>query len=630
MKRTTQTRILGVWIAVCLVCICAPAYAFSILTGFTTGCHEDITLMAYLASDISIEAKNIPVPPQKDALWRDVADILLGELGIDFAEDEERFFVYSLLMGVRNPDTDGGSALNLGSIRTVHLAEEGQYEHCLRSVMDDGEEGEQRAVQGCRQHIIDTMKETIRLRALEDPQQIIVVDFSTDFYGSIEVEVWAPAYFLGRATHALQDGFTHALRTPDLRKIIHVMNFTEALTGSLEEVRDGMAHSLSMDDCRNPATGPITTAAVEASTDLFQAASTGVEEPVQQVVEKWLGYQPGCDFANAYCDSPWVAVAREEVSQPVLGCASVHTSQKTPWPWGGVGLMGLLCLWGCRRRRTRTPPPNPARAERLCKHCGVALLVTLGVWGSFAPSRAWANTPLSLSLEAQKHDAAIDRGLLGSHAEVLGENRISLNVYELLFVGVSYGLTDDFQLTMTSVLNEEYGFIGHAKYVFHRSGPSVFSVSGRGAAFDPTPFGTAGSIEGFAGAGFLCDHILDSRGRFSVYLEAAADLFLGIDQTFEATLTLGASRNIEEHLKLLVEVRIPATINDGAFAAAEVINVTYGFRLHWDYFAFDLSFIRTTFNEDLSEDNRRLLGPALDVADSFPLGIPWLTFNARL
>jgi hypothetical protein len=46
-----------------------------------------------------------------------------------------------------------------------------------------------------------------------------------------------------RALHAGEDSFTHTLRTPDMHGIVHVMNYAEAVGGTLEEERDGLAHS---------------------------------------------------------------------------------------------------------------------------------------------------------------------------------------------------------------------------------------------------------------------------------------------------------------------------------------------------------------------------------------------------
>lgn len=326
-----------------------PAWGFTINTGFSEGCHEGITYVAYTLAFADFPITEVPVPRGP---WEDSADFLVRELGAPIRDRGELFFVHSLLTGVRSPDTDGGSALNLSSIRSVHLSETGQYAHCLRNVDDDGEEGDREAVRGCVRHILDTVDTARGFLAMPPEEQVILVNFSADFYGQFELQVWAPAYYIGRALHAIQDSFTHTIRSNDLRSIVHVMNYAEAIAGSLHERHDGMAHSASMDTCEG-ATEPLALAAIEASADLFRALTVEIADPGSSnaaiAVEKWVSYKSGCTLDNDYCSSPWVEIAREEPTEPYL-CAQAALSRGRGGALGLclASLLGVVLFW--RRR----------------------------------------------------------------------------------------------------------------------------------------------------------------------------------------------------------------------------------------------------------------------------------------
>jgi hypothetical protein len=300
-----------------------------------------MTYVAYFIASTVIPFEDVPVP---NGPWEDSGEFLAKELGAPIETRSELFFFHSLLTGVRSPDTNGGSALNLASIRAVHLEQGGQYAHCLRDLRDDDLEGNKVAVTGCRDSIIADLETAKEFAQKPMDEQIIFVDFSADFYGKFEIRVWAPAYFLGRAIHAMEDSFTHMLRTENRRSIIHVMNFTEAITGNLHEPRDGMAHSNSMDICEG-VTQPLVESAVEASADLIRAFSAELADPDGEEIElitlKWitytrgedLGYEEGCIQANDYCDSPWTDIARESPTDPVLCSVDRIDTPVAPLPW---------------------------------------------------------------------------------------------------------------------------------------------------------------------------------------------------------------------------------------------------------------------------------------------------------
>lgn len=343
-----------------LLCLAAgPANAFSISSGFTNPCHEPITGRAYEAFFIDLPTRDLKVPDGEE--WQRLAGFMLDAFGID--EDEvdfaQRFLLVSLVVGVRSPDTEGHSALNLDALRELHAdpAAEGQYAHCLRGPDDDLSGGNSIAIEGTRQVIGDLIEQAAT--SLEAPQedQIIEADFYLDFYGDIDVQVWAPMYYLGRAAHAMQDCFAHTIRddAADLRKVVYVLNYVDAIATGHDEDVDGLAHSDSMDDCTRGDTEDTVAAATEATVDLFIAARDRLfgrdDEAIEHVLDKWITVKEGCDATNDYCDNArWLKVVREHQTGPyveeLLGC-------RTAPGRGGLSGLALVVLGVGRRRREK-------------------------------------------------------------------------------------------------------------------------------------------------------------------------------------------------------------------------------------------------------------------------------------
>ena len=210
-------------LSLALLCACpSPANAYSIRSGLTEGCHERITREAFLvAVPIFGDLKQLPFPSNE--LWRDLTVNLLNtekfqEEYPTLSEDAIRFVLASLIVGVRSPDTEGHAVTDLNSLRQIHAdpAATGQYAHALRGPADDGVEGERRAVQGTRVAIFELIQEVNLGLAKPPPRQLVKAQLYLDFYAKVELEVWEPAYLLGRALHALQDSFAHTIRTTEL------------------------------------------------------------------------------------------------------------------------------------------------------------------------------------------------------------------------------------------------------------------------------------------------------------------------------------------------------------------------------------------------------------------------------
>lgn len=350
-----MSRLLAAFVCVGCALIHAPAMAYTVGSGFSDRCHEQLTVDAYLGYAIDLPTERVPIPDSET--WRQIGGEILDSLGVEVTDERYALVVASLVIGVRSPDTNGHGILDFDSVRLLHLSPEGQYVHALRAIDDDGSDGNTVALAGIRAQILGSVDEARRYAALPPEEQIIEVDVYLEFYGTVKVEVWAVAYHLGRAMHTLQDSFSHTIRSDDLFRVRHVMNYVEAVAGDLDEGRDGMAHSDSMDTCTDETAG-LFNAAGEATIELLIASSLALSEegddPVVEVLETWLREEPGCTDANDYCGSKWVAVAREKPTGPYLetflGCAIRTVEPRTPSA-PTVALIGLLAFVGYRRRR---------------------------------------------------------------------------------------------------------------------------------------------------------------------------------------------------------------------------------------------------------------------------------------
>ena len=204
---------------------------------------------------------------------------------------------------------------------------------------------------------------------------MITVSLYLDFYGLVDVDVWEPAYQMGRGLHALQDSFAHTVRSDDLTKIRHVLNYVDAIEGHLQERRDGLPHSVHMDRCDGD-TEPIAMQSHNASVDYVKAINLAIQangtEPILSVLDKWVSHESGCTIENDYCASIWVSIARMDPTGPYLeeflGCATVSNSSASGL-FALIILMALMCL---KRRWYKTAAtvmvlciclPSPGQAQ---------------------------------------------------------------------------------------------------------------------------------------------------------------------------------------------------------------------------------------------------------------------------
>ncbi|MFO0751631.1 MAG: hypothetical protein U1F43_39090 [Myxococcota bacterium] len=250
---------------------------------------------------------------------------------------------------------------------------------------------------------------------------------------------------------------------------------------------------------------------------------------------------------------------------------------------------------------------------------GPAALAAPGPIDPNAPGQGDSGTPAE---RARDHDASIDRGFLTPHAETIGAGNWAINSYELLFLGLTYAPSDDFEIALTTSLPVAEGFpilLSLApKYVFYRSPDTVVAV--RGLLWYGSTLGEDDSLGSFS-AGIVIDQYLDQRGRFALHASLSAGGAFGSFDSSELTvasgalfeLDLGVTLGVASVAKLLVEAQIFAGKTDDAFRVAPVVLLNYGIRFHGKGLAADLGFIR----------------PVGDVESDLILGLPFVAFSAR-
>lgn len=352
------------------------SHAYSLQTAVSRSCHEQITArsLGVLLELVDVDAR-VEVPDDP------VLDRLLDTLqfpGTADADDATRFLMLSIIVGVRSPDTDGHSTFDLAALRRLHADPDprGQYAHALRGPDDDGIEGDIAAVDGTLAAIIEEVMLGAELSA---GGAIVRKPAYLDHYGRIEVPVVLFAWHVGRAIHALQDAHAHMIWDADIRHVVGVLNYVDAVEGHLDS-HDGLAHSNALDDCDRDDVAPMVEAATRRTSAMVRAIVTAVETRDETPLRRglaacpdaatdpdtcgWLVYNPACRAAvaaddtaaidaacctdaNDFCGSPYAEIAREDSVGPYLGCATA-----SPGLPGGLGWLtvAVLALIAARRR----------------------------------------------------------------------------------------------------------------------------------------------------------------------------------------------------------------------------------------------------------------------------------------
>ena len=343
----------------CAILVPARASAWQIEDPIHKNCHERISRAALSQTGYVQEP---PALTGNDASLHDNVEF-------NASRYDANIYALSLIIGVRNADTHGGQDFSFGNNANAANADDDQRAHCLRTKGQDGAAGDAAAVADCRSWIESLY--WLSLSSLDDGGKVSAddrtyVSVATEFQGPVSYPVSQLYYFAGRAMHAVQDSFTHTFRSPDGHAIRHVFNWSEQVSCTLDEARDGHGHETVLDECENgdPSEAERFDLATQASTDLLSAITTPGPraeraERIADFLETWMSYEPGCGLDNAYCQNPvfdWLSHSDrsdKNICDGPLGCEAASASTAAPATERGLLLGGALLLGAFALRRRR-------------------------------------------------------------------------------------------------------------------------------------------------------------------------------------------------------------------------------------------------------------------------------------
>jgi hypothetical protein len=254
----------------------------------------------------------------------------------------------ALLIGVRNNDIGSANPFDLPALSKIHNDPERQMEHCLRSLDDDGEAGDESALAHCRDFILGELELALGEGDAIDMAATTEVDTYLTFRGRTTLQLNAYGFHLGRAVHALEDSYTHTFRDHDSEEVRTVLNWVEGNLASGDPLRDGHPHVAALDRCGDDDAVRVDPA-IGAASELVAAVADGDGgragrlERAAAVLELHTRRQPGCTADNDWCDSP-------EASLSTGSCALAGTAT------GSSGALALLLALAVLLRGRRALP----------------------------------------------------------------------------------------------------------------------------------------------------------------------------------------------------------------------------------------------------------------------------------
>lgn len=299
--------------------------AFQIDSPVTDDCHERITASALREAGWPGGA----IPVEFDDYQERIHDDLPFSLPADLNDP----WSMALLIGAREPDLEGHSTLDLPALSHVHGHPDKQDAHCLRAPAHDGELGDSQALSACKDFILSELRIALGTEAgSEQFQGTTQIPVSLVFRGEVDVELQRFGFHLGRALHALQDGFSHTFRSSDGSTVHSVLNWTDWIKDHYDSARDGHQHLSPLDECSDAAPAELRVGkAVEASTALLEslsdidATNDARIAAAADVVDRYLALEPGCSAENDWCDAP------ERFEESTMGCSVSSRSQGLWW-----------------------------------------------------------------------------------------------------------------------------------------------------------------------------------------------------------------------------------------------------------------------------------------------------------
>jgi hypothetical protein len=313
---------------------------------FVTPCHQGITTDALARSGWPLSATSPP-------LEGDHA-LLLRELPISVAPSARDWWSLSVLVGNLYVDLGPNTPDDVAALAQLAAVPDLQRTHCLRASADDGDTGNAGAVASCRAYILEQVGLALGDGDVPDLNATESVRVHLEFRGPADVPFQRYGFHMGAATHALEDGFSHAFRSADEHQVKTLLNWVDWVGGSYDEARDGFQHLYALDQCGPTQPDSDTAydrvaAAKQAAAELLAGVASddggraGRMARATAVLDSWFGIQAGCTQANGWCDAP------QRFLTSAAGCA---VGAGAPGGRAGLPLIAAL-LWAVARRRPR-------------------------------------------------------------------------------------------------------------------------------------------------------------------------------------------------------------------------------------------------------------------------------------
>ena len=386
LRGNVKSQISLIACALCSLLSARPVAAYSIQTSFTHGCHEEITAQALRAARLALPDIAPPLASTGDD------NALMDDTPFTIPSDLREIGAVTLILGVRDNDVMGFSALAIDQLAALNSDPKSQKLHCLRKPEHDEPTGSQEALKDCHAYIKETL-----LSALDglddqghpDPRRREALTVTLALRGKIDVQV--PIFYLraGRALHALEDSFTHTFRRlDDPSRVTVVLNWVDFANKSLTESRDGPAHMAELDRCDDPDDFRKVRRrlAVEAGTRAISLLlEPGLDREararsIDELLGTYLAFdaEAQCSAENRWCDAPELAYASE-------GCGCRMPSSGTAQPAPLAMVVGASLLGFARRRRRRSSTRPGLGGSRRTSRARAALSAA-GGWLFFALS----------------------------------------------------------------------------------------------------------------------------------------------------------------------------------------------------------------------------------------------------
>ncbi len=388
-------RASSVVLLACVGLFTRSAHAFTIETSVTKGCHEGVTedILRQVRKATPQLATPLPTSQDDRALIDDVAFTVPSDLH-DLA-------AVTLVLGVRDNDVKSFGAEALDQLAALNADPNSQKLHCLRSASEDEPGGSKAAVDDCRAFIKDNLLaalDGLNAKGLPDGTKRDTLTVTLAVRGQVSVSVPRFYLHLGRALHTIEDSFTHTFRNvDDPHKITVVLNWIDYANKTLDENRDGPAHTQELDRCDDP--DKLRTErrklAIEAGTAavslLLDATHdrAAKERAIDGMLDDYVSFdaKADCTPANHWCDAP-----ENAYTNAGCGCRTAGSgSSRSPSSSLAAGFVGVLA-WA---RRRRIQPGSGRRARRLLRAArGVSVLTLMvGLGLCCAPRAALAEKP---------------------------------------------------------------------------------------------------------------------------------------------------------------------------------------------------------------------------------------------